>query len=129
MTCDCVVNADSDYGNYGSWENFSEKIVKGRKEYVCGECGQPIQKGVMHEYASGFWEGEFDSHRTCISCVSARNSFCCTWLYGNVWNDINNHINDAGGQVTEECILKLEPKARDRVLGEIEDIWEFRGND
>lgn len=54
------------------WDNppkfYNCRTVKGRKEHKCDECLRAIEKGELHEYAKGLWEGEFSTFRTCMTC-------------------------------------------------------------
>lgn len=54
-------------------EFFTSLIRKAKKEHVCGECKSVIKKGERYEYASGKWDGEIDSYKTCLSCVDVRD--------------------------------------------------------
>lgn len=49
-------------------EFFSQKNVKGRKNYHCVECGIVIQSGEMHYVSTGKWSGDFLSFRQCVDC-------------------------------------------------------------
>ena len=54
-------------------EFYSQKIVKGRKDHKCCECGCQIQRGTEHECVNGKWEGSMDTYRTCTQCVKLRD--------------------------------------------------------
>ena len=74
--------------------DFSSSIVrKARKPHKCGECDRYILVGEQYEYATGKHYGEFYDAKTCTDCLSLRNAFFCSWLYGNVflffWNSIS----------------------------------------
>ena len=67
-------------------EFYTQKSVKGRKDYRCCECGETIPMRTEHECVSGKWEGSMDTYRTCLACVALRNRiadgdcFCFTGL-------------------------------------------------
>jgi len=60
-------------GDYPQPDFYSEKVVTGRKDHRCCECGTEISKGEKHESVSGKWEGEMNTYRTCLPCVALRN--------------------------------------------------------
>lgn len=45
------------------------KMVKGRKDHVCYECGCTIKAGERHEYHSQLFEGQWFTPRTCQGCL------------------------------------------------------------
>lgn len=64
---------------------FEEHWPKARKEHVCVECGETIKLGQRYEYASGLWDGFWDHHKTCKTCVNIRNDVCCgSFIYGEL---------------------------------------------
>ncbi len=119
--CACIwIDRDDDFP-----EVHNEKIVSARKQHKCAECGAPIEIGQKYEYVFGVWEGEPDTFKTCLDCVSARTEFFCDgWPYGQVWDYIRNHIAYLEGQVSSDCILPLTPIARDRVFDLIHAAWD-----
>lgn len=52
-------------------EFYSATWVKGRKEHKCCECGGPIEKGELHGYFVGKWDGELNAHRQHLDCELA----------------------------------------------------------
>jgi hypothetical protein len=85
----CLIDMDHD----DSYEQLLMKVVKARKKYQCGECGDPIQKGDMFECFVGFLDG-IHTHRTCQTCLSIRNKFCCNWTYDGMYDDINDSMEN-----------------------------------
>jgi len=87
-----------------------------RKEHQCYECREVIPIGAIYEYASGVWDRQPSSYKTCLSCVEIRNHFACDgWLFGQVWQDIrDNFFPDmkAGGP----CMKGLSPEAKGRLF-------------
>lgn len=53
-------------------------VRKARKSYRCEECRKTISKGDKYEYFRGLWVGDWQTYRTCLDCVEARN-----WLIAN----------------------------------------------
>lgn len=52
---------------------FDQREVTARKEHVCCECHKTIQKGERYQVAVGKWNGDFDTHKTCIPCAQLRD--------------------------------------------------------
>jgi hypothetical protein len=46
-----------------------------RRQHTCCECGTNIHPGDVYEYASGVWDGEPGSFKTCMACIDARNFY------------------------------------------------------
>lgn len=79
MASSCV------YVDHDSYPEFcSEKLVRARKPHICGECGDPIQPGDLHEYVTGKWDGCFSDHRTCARCLNVRHDYFESWIYGEM---------------------------------------------
>ena len=79
ITCDC----SCDHGEYP--EFYSEKIVKAKKEHKCCECREIIPKGQKYHRASGKWDGEMRSYKTCLPCMRIRDDYC---KYGFVFGEL-----------------------------------------
>ena len=120
MECQCTISVDHD----GEPDAFTEKIRTARKEHRCGECYRTIMPGEKYEYVSGIWEGRPDNYKTCMDCLSLRETFFDSWIYMNLWDDFYNEFNYAVSVVPEACIAKLTPGARAEVCEMIEAGWE-----
>lgn len=64
--CNC------DMGNGPS--AYSSRVRTARKQHRCFECGKSIMPSQMYEYASGIWDGEPSSFKTCMRCVALRTA-------------------------------------------------------
>lgn len=100
MTLDC-------YCDYDAPEVYSSRIVHGRKDYNCWECGKSIIKGEQHEYAFGVADGATYQPRTCMSCVGIRqfvsiNIPCFCWAHGNLIEDAKNIVRAAYEEAPDE---------------------------
>jgi len=102
---------------------LSESIVTARKIHQCGECGMWIVRGEQYESASGKWDGEFYTMKTCMVCLELRNQFCCSWTYGEVLEDIRESLYQMG-DVDLGCLDGLSPQAVSVMAEMIEDLWE-----
>ena len=118
MDCTCAI--DNDTGETG--QMFTKHNRKARKKHRCHECGKAILPGEEYRYESGKWDDEISSFRTCLDCLSIRDEIFCSFVYGNVWEDLRYEIQN--GSVPESCIAELTPRARDMVCEEIEESWE-----
>ena len=122
--CACVY-VDLDYSP-PSFHNA--KLQKARKIHVCGECRRKIQPFEEYEYVAGMWDNYFETYKTCADCLSIRREFFCdSYLYEFIKESLWEHIQDLGGNVSEDCIgvlSHLTPKAREMVCGMIEEVWD-----
>ena len=118
--CSCV-SYDNDYGP----SCFKAITRKARKIHKCNECGEVILPGCEYKYESGVWDGTPDSYKTCLDCMSVRDEFFCEgWTYGDLWCGFDEHVSHVDGDIPEDNINNLSPKAKGKVLGIIDDYWE-----
>lgn len=120
MDCSCSVDIDYDFGP----DFIKSRVQVAKKEYDCLECGALIKSGERYEYVFGSWDSNTSTHRTCLDCVSLRDTFFNSWAYGEVLGDLIEYLDDVYYEVPESCIAGLTPKARAWVCNEIEDYWE-----
>jgi hypothetical protein len=110
-TCCPLSSNDDDPASF-----YETRKPRARKEHRCGECREVIRPGDLHEYVVGLWDGHFDSHRTCLSCVEIRDHFQCNgWLFGQLWEDLESNFfptMTAGGP----CMTGLSPAAKARLF-------------
>lgn len=69
----------ADYGDVA--EVFESKLVRGRKDHLCTECGDTINKGDLHEVARGLWEECWERFRTCARCLNIRHDYFYGFCY------------------------------------------------
>ncbi len=83
ITCDCSCDVDCPPSvATTTWR-------KARKQHTCCECGDPIKPGDRYEYVSGCWDGRWDDHHTCKTCVAIRERYCPHgWCYGELAQQI-----------------------------------------
>jgi hypothetical protein len=94
----CACSVEVDQSHFPSM--FRARVVRSRKPHKCGECGEPMPKGTLHELATGLFDDEFSSHRTCIVCWRMRNDLCsCGYYFGMV----HQHIRECLGDIKEDC--------------------------
>jgi len=120
MECACDVDVDVD--------TFSETLVNekrvARKLHKCGECSGDIQTGDAYEYYRGACEGDIFTNKTCLDCLSIREVFFTGGYYfGQILENFREFISETQGQISEDCISKLTPKAQEMVCEDIDEMW------
>lgn len=116
--CACVIET-SDYEPAAC---FSETDRTERKAHVCCECSRTIEPGETYRHESGVWDGRPASYRTCVDCVSIRNTYTCGYIYGMLLVSLREYIEETDGQLGG--LDKLTPAARERVIGLIQEQWD-----
>lgn len=101
---------------------FQSKDRKAKKNHQCGECGREIKVGETYRYESGVWDDGPDSHKTCMDCISVRDAFFCSFIFGQVWDDIRELVFDYDGELSGKKLLSLTPAARAKVCDLIDDL-------
>ena len=123
MSCSCI-NIGVDDADDIDIQAVHEKRVA-RKEYRCCECHRIIKRGETYDNARGKWGGSFSTFRTCSTCESIRSAFFCNgWIFGEVIERLEDHINDVDGNISSECLAGMTKQARDRVCDMIDKYWE-----
>lgn len=61
---------DGDFGDCGD-TIFNDKMVKGRKEYICVHCKGEIKKGEIYRNLNAKFDGQLMSYRWCAGCCDA----------------------------------------------------------
>lgn len=120
MDCSCQIDVDVD----GYAEKLEDRIVVSRKNHICGECGYVIDKGVTYRYEKTVFEGKICVEKTCLDCNSIRAHMVCSFHWGNLLEEVREGIQEMYGEVPEECLSILTPKAREWVCEEIESCWD-----
>jgi len=75
FACDCSCDVD-DYPEF-----YVEEYPVARKEHKCCECGEMIKKGQKYQKAIGKWDGDFDTYKTCMTCLKIREAYCPNGSY------------------------------------------------
>lgn len=75
FACDCSCDSD----NYP--EFYVEEYPISRKEHECCECGELIKKGQKYQKVAGKWDGDFQTYKTCMTCVKIRDTYCPNGSY------------------------------------------------
>lgn len=119
MDCGCIY-----VGDYDPPELYRSTKHTARKNHNCDECGKLISVGEKYEYVFGIWEGKANVHKTCSVCLDIRRVFFCDgWIFEGVFEELHNHIQEVGGEISENCLIDLNLEAREVVCNMIEDYW------
>ena len=116
--------ASSSYSDYEGWDfEPSSTFPKAKKNWKCGECGRVISVGEKYNCYTGKWEGRFVSERTCMDCYSVTKYLFKGFTFGQVWDDLNDHLWNCEGEISYEAVSRLTPTARSKVCDMIEKRW------
>lgn len=121
MECSCEIDVDID----DAGPDFSStKMLKAKIDHECIECRGVIKKGDQYEKTSGKWDGNFDSFRTCVDCLSRRKEFFRGgYYYGRIWENFETHVDAVDGEISEKCLSNLTPVARGKACDIIQELW------
>lgn len=119
---ECTINAS----DYSSCIILKHKNIIARKEHFCNECKNVIKARTEYEYYVGVSDGDFHIHKTCLDCVSLRDTFFPSGgcLFEYVQDYVAAQIESLRGEISNECILPLTDKAKEFVFNQIEKAWE-----
>lgn len=58
---------------------YHSNIVKARKRHDCCECLRTIEKGESYQVATGLWERDLETFKTCDQCLGLIRQLddCC----------------------------------------------------
>ena len=127
MECACEIDMDVESGD--GWDFVSQKKVKSRKVWRCGECYRDIGIGETYENVRGMINGTIYQHRTCSDCLSLRETFFTSYYFETLWENFRDFVFDSCGGLSEECLAKLTPVARGKACEIVEEYWEWIGED
>jgi hypothetical protein len=120
MGCSCIIDVDVDDLS----EILFEEVVNARKEHCCHECFTTIKQGDEYYKEKSLYNGHISIHKTCMDCKSIRDNLVGSFYWGEIMEAVRDGIHDSGGEVPEDCLSKLTPKARERICGVIESTWD-----
>ena len=121
MDCSCMIDG------YDVWESgaegYSATQPTARKVHSCYECGREIAPGENYERYVAFGDDSASTFKTCLDCLSVRDLLFCTWVFGEIWQELQEQIIN-GIRFSETCIAMLTKPARDKVCDMIEESWD-----
>lgn len=123
MGCACSVEV-VDLDNASRVATDWCKIRTARVTHKCDECHRTIAIGETYEHYTGICDGSFFKNKTCVDCLSIRDAFFDNGYYfGQVMGDFREFISEGNGQVSEECLSALTPRAREMACELIQRVW------
>ena len=125
MECSCSINVSVEDGFD---DVISQRMVKANKKHKCTECNRDIIPGETYEQFKGAYDGQIDTYKTCIDCLSLRDHFFDDWCFRGLWEDFENEMSDCGWQVPEKCLSKVTPRTREEICESIEAYWFRQDN-
>ena len=111
MACDCQIDG---YDDYDTNECYFENIRTAAKEHQCCECGEFIKKGEKYELVNIKKWGRWYTEKTCIPCCEIRKCFFCSWMFGEMFEDLNN--NEIRLQEIENLSMAARQKFFENVI-------------
>ncbi len=118
---ECSCSIEVDIGGSAP-DFFRRRNPRARIEHVCGECLGAIRPGETYCYETGMWEGHILVNKMCADCLSLRNTFFCSSLFGSLWDDFKEEALQTDGRFSQGCINLLTPAAKRKVLDVIKKI-------
>jgi hypothetical protein len=109
---------DNDSGEFP--EFFRSKVVVAKKTHKCGECYAGILVGEKYERSVGKWDGSFNTHSTCSSCVEIRDHFFDHYCFECLWDDLGECVED----ITLKDLDELTPEAVGKLEGKFQERWD-----
>jgi hypothetical protein len=91
------------------------KLMRAKRSLECEECLKSLEPGEKYYFHSGSIDGDWHESRVCVDCQSVIDNLFCDWYTGQVWDDLETHIDDCQGEISMTKISKLTPIARDKV--------------
>lgn len=120
MDCTCAASSAEDFSS----TLLSKKVVTARKPHKCGECRDTISPGEKYECYTGVSDGYFFTAKTCLDCLSLRKAFFCNgYIFEGMIEELEEHVRECGGDISESVIAGLTPGARETLCGMIEELW------
>jgi len=124
MNCSCVF-VDLSKATFGDVVRRTTNEMEAVILLTCCECQKTIQIGEMfRREKTELLNSRTFTRTTCMDCISIRDTFFCEgWYYGEIHKSLREHISKVDGEIPEECIAILTPKAREAVCKMIEQYW------
>lgn len=106
-----------------SSEFYNSRICRAKKSHKCGECRREIISGQEYEYASGKFDNDFFTFKTCADCTSIRDAFNCSQsvMHGELWQEMGDY---GFQQMTTGCLNKVETASAKAYLVERWRKWK-----
>lgn len=108
---ECACSLDLDVNNLPHYD-VDNKLVSAKKRHKCCSCHQVISSGDKYERVKGVWDGKWKTLKTCVHCLSLRDTFICgSFYYESVYEDVMNHISEIINEHSEK-IFEIDGEKR-----------------
>ena len=121
MSCTANIDVYDDDGYRPAVFEANDRTA--RKIHRCAECCRDILPGETYREERGLWDGEWSRWKTCADCLSVRDTMFSQYQYGALWEDVAAYVDDVRGNVPEDCMAALTPRARNHMCALVEDVW------
>jgi hypothetical protein len=86
-------------------------------------------KGEKYERVEYVFEDDFYTDKTCNDCLSiVKEFFCGGCCIDTMYEDFELHLEEIDGQIKSECLERLTPRAKAKVIDMIDSIWAREAN-
>ena len=120
MGCSCSI--DQDYAD--PVELLVQTNPVAHKVHICDECEEEIPKGQKYSRHKYLFDGRFEVHKTCKNCLSVRGALFCSWIYGTLWESVEEEFQESDELPNAECMMELTKPARDKFCDLLEGIGD-----
>ena len=112
------------YYDLPSHYQLKSKKLTARKAHTCYECGCRIEKKQRFLIEQDVVDKRIITTITCIDCLSVREALFCTWIYGQLWQDLfENMSENFESAPSSEHLKKMTERGRNMVF----ETWEKVG--
>jgi hypothetical protein len=83
---------------------LGSKMRRARVQHTCQDCGRKIEAGEQYMTARWAMEGTVETMKMCLHCDVAAEWLrdnCGGFVYGGVWEDIDEHVYEYRGVYPE----------------------------
>lgn len=106
----CNIDYDGEQPDF-----YTCKILISRKEHMCCECFNTIQKGSEYQHITGKWDGRILRYKTCMICAELREVLLDNQVYySELWDNLGDCLEDLTvkdiDKLSVPAIAKLEKK-------------------
>lgn len=109
-------------------DDFSVILIthtpKARKPHKCGECNRTIEPGEKYLLEKELYDGNVSTCKTCWDCKSVRDHLVGSFYWGQMWELVEECIDDCGSNQPWSKIGNLTAAAKRRVCAIIDRLWE-----
>lgn len=131
VVTECACSIDVEIPDIGDYDEFADDFTvfsnaRSTTAWKCDECKRNIKAQEPHELAQWFKHGKaVENHRSCEDCLSLRETYFCTSIFGQLWLDMEMEIEEEGTEhLIDSRMAKLTKFAREKLCEMIEKYWE-----